>query len=191
MAENKYDKRLFDFNLIPPKSKEEVRTLRERDNSIFYSVLLIIFISLIYFGLLLFDSGVVTPRLNGLDDDLLQQDLQITTYNPVKQANGELFVKSQIIAPLLELDIGTIELLETSDAIIQNVPNAEIISYEREPDGTFVITVILDNIEDSTLLITNAQNQTNVENAFMRQVRVDDDNNRIRSVLAFLIVSDQ
>lgn len=185
-----YNKRLFTFNLIPPKSKKEIETLQERDRSTLYSFLLIFFAVLLFFGLTILNNIVIEPRINSLEDDLDQQDTQITTFQSARELNGEVFIKSEAIAPVLELDIGTIELLETSERIIEGVPNAQISSYGREPSGEFVLTIILDSYEDSTLIIENAKTQENISEVFQRIVSVNNNNGKITSIIGFTIINE-
>jgi hypothetical protein len=181
---------LFKFNLIPPKSEEEIKVLEERDNSIFYSFLLIFFITLIYFLMVWVDVYIVVPRINKLEKTIAKQNEQIKTYDVVRELKGELFVKTQILEPLLELDIETIKLLQNSDLIVNDVNNAKIITYVREPDGTFVITVLVDSYKDVIAILDNAKNIEEIENVFLRQARKFDRSENIKVTLSFVIKSD-
>ncbi|BCX13867.1 MAG: hypothetical protein KatS3mg085_399 [Candidatus Dojkabacteria bacterium] len=183
-------KQLFKFNLIPPKSKQEQEVLAERDNSLLYSVFLIFFVSFVYFLMTVVDTFVIIPRIQNLDKSIAQQTSQIKTYDFVRELKGELFVKAQVLEPLLELDIEAIELLRNSDLILTEVSNAQIVAYEREPDGTFVITVIVDSYEDSKKILDNALNNSNLDEVFLRQARYQDNNATVRVTLAFVIKSD-
>lgn len=184
-----YSKKIFSFNLIPPKSKEEIETLVERDRSMFYSFLLIFFSIFIYFILTLLNTFILSPRIESLESNIEKQKSQVITYNSTRSLNGEVFSKSQALAPVLALDIGSVELLETSEEFILDVPSAQIVSYGREFSGEFILSIIVDDYDSVALLIENAKKQENIDNVFLRQASVSIDKTYVTAVIAFTITN--
>lgn len=184
-----YTKKLFTFNLIPPKSKEEVDTLVERDRSTFYSFLLIFFSVFIYFVLTLLNTFVLAPRIATLEGNIQKQKEQVATYNSVRQLNGEVYTKSQALAPVLALDIGSVELLEISEKFLVNIDNAQIVSYGREFSGEYILSIIVNDYDSVSTLLTNAKSQENVKNVFLRQASLSGDKTFVTAVIAFNITN--
>lgn len=184
-----YSKKFFSFNLIPPKSKEEIETLVERDRSMFYSFLLIFFSIFIYFILTLLNTFILSPRIESLESNIEKQKSQVITYNSTRSLNGEVFSKSQALAPVLALDIGSVELLETSEEFILDVSSAQIVSYGREFSGEFILSIIVDDYDSVALLIENAKKQENIDNVFLRQASVSIDKTYVTAVIAFTITN--
>src|SRR5260221_116538 len=105
--------KLFKFNLIPPKSKEELNVLETRDNSILYSFLLVFFGMLVFFVLSLIQTFTTTPQVNKVDATLASQKAEIQAYDQVHEISVELFVKSQSLEPILQKDIKISEEYQT------------------------------------------------------------------------------
>ena len=185
---SEYTKKLFKFNLVPPKSKEEVQVLEDRDNSILYSSILIFAAMFIFFVLTMVQTVLVDPRLAASQLAITNKDKEITAYDTIKKVNGELFIKSKSLEPILEKDIKITQLLDISQQIKANVVSSEIISYSREPSGQFVITFSVGSMDQASLLIKNAKSITSLKDVFLRNVAKDSVNaNKARATIAFNI----
>jgi len=186
MDDLNYDQtKIFKFNLIPPKTKEEINVLVERDNSTLYAFLLVFFGMLVLSLLTLFQAIIVTPRVVTTNAGLSNQDNQLTSYNSIKKLNGELFVKSKALQPILDKDIKITQLLNISNVIIQQIPSAHIISYARENTGEFVLTFVLNSFEQSQTLFQSVKSQTQVNNVFLRSVVKDPNLGTFQAIISF------
>ena len=177
MSELLYDPtKLFKFNLIPPKSKEELNVLENRDNSILYSFLLVFFGMLIFFILNLAQTFAITPQLNSAELTIANQKLQVEAYDQVHQINGELFVKSQSLEPILEKDIKFSEVLTASKEVSNKFPDSFITTYSREATGEFVLDFVIGTPEDAIKLVKEMRTNTKFMNTFVRSLghRSDD-----------------
>ncbi len=165
-----YNKYLFKFNLVPPKTKEELQVLEDRDNSILYSSILIFAAMFIFFVLVLIQTVLIDPRLLSSKLAVTNKDKEIAAYDTIKKVNGELFIKSKALEPILEKDIKITKLLEISQKIKENVVASEIVNYSREPSGEFVITFSVSSVDQASLLIKNAKSNSALKDVFLRSV---------------------
>jgi hypothetical protein len=104
-SEYNFSSKLFKFNLIPPKSKEEIVQLVERDNTILYSFILIFSSAVIFFVLTLLEALLVKPAVTNTTATIDGLKAQVNQFSEIKTTNGELFIKSRALEPLLEKDI--------------------------------------------------------------------------------------
>lgn len=160
----------FKFNLISKRSKEEITILQERDNTTIYSFILIFAGVLIYFVLTLFQFSFVDSKLQSIEDDISATKNEITNYNEVQSLNGELFLKSNLLTPVLEKDIKVNDFLEVTAEIIGS---SEIISYSRESNGEFVVNTAIDNYEQALEIIGNAKVTEGITDIKVRDISFD------------------
>ncbi len=177
--------KLFKFNLIPPKSKEEIVIIQERDNSILYSFILIFFAVLIFFILSIIQTVFIKPRINKLKSDLSKQDSQIASFDTIRATNGELFVKAQALGPILETDFEAIKFLDTTSKIVASDPNSKIISYGRESTGKFALTIVTSNYDTAAKIIEEGNAVSGIEDIFLRQVSKEE--NTVRLTISFTV----
>ncbi len=177
----------FKFNLIPPKTKEELVKIKDRDNTSFYSFILVFTAIVIYFIFTLIQSGLISPRITKLDKDIQKQEDQITTFNSIKVINGELVVKSQVLSPILKRDIGTDLFLQKTESLTSNLAGVEILSYSRESSGDFVITVLSEDYNQVADLVQGANTDAELSDVFARQMGVDEVSNKVRATISFKI----
>jgi hypothetical protein len=186
--DNYYDQtKIFKFNLIPPKTKEEIVVLQERDNSTLYSFVLVFAGMFIYFVLTLIQVLLITPKVNSTELTIKNRDLEIQGYNTVRKMKGELFVKSQSLEPILDKDIKISNVLDVGQSVIDKVPQLAILSYSREINGDFVIEFTLSKIEDASLLISTLKDQNKIRNVFLRTISVDEIKHNVRLIVSFTL----
>lgn len=188
--ESNYNKRYFKFNLIPPLTKEELGTLEKRDNTLLYSFVLIFCGILIYFTSILVENFIVQPRLNSINKDILSIDQQISTYNRIKSINGELYLKTKSLEPILLNDIKISDLLNSVNEIIANNPNLNVLSYQRENLDTFVINVLGTNFDDAVKLIDLMQQSMSFTNVKLRNI-LQVNNNSSAFTISFSLVTNE
>lgn len=166
-----YDKtRIFNFNLIPPKTQEELSVLVGRDNTTLYAFFLIFFGMLLYFSFSFAQSVLISPKIALADTSISSLDAQIAGFDSIKRANGELLIKSQALEPILLNDIKITQLLSLSANILNNFPSATIVNYSREGTGEFVLTFRIDDYSKAGVLLDIISKESGVSGAFMRSV---------------------
>ncbi len=162
--------KLFKFNLIPPKSKEELNVLETRDNSILYSFLLVFFGMLVFFVLSLIQTFTTTPQVNKVDATLASQKAEIQAYDQVHEISGELFVKSQSLEPILQKDIKISEVLAASKEVLNKFPNSFVTTYSREATGEFVLDFVVNTPDESINLVKEMNTNNKFLNVFLRSL---------------------
>lgn len=158
------------FNLVPPKTKEEVIEIKERDNSFFYSFILIFCAIVVFAVLTLAQKLIVEPRIDQNSKNLTAIAQEISSYDNLKRVNGEIYIKSQALDAILLQDIKLTQLLETSEDLIQDIPGAQISTYSREASGQFVVDFIFPSINDVNTVFENSQSVDFLENLNLREV---------------------
>lgn len=185
-----YDQsRLFKFNLIPPKTKDEINVLVDRDNTILYAFLLIFFGMLAYAILTLFQAIIVNPKVITTTSNIDTQSTQIGSFNPIKRLNGELFIKSKALEPILLKDIKISQLLSLTSVIIQQVPSSSVVAYARENTGEFVLTFNINSFEQSQSLLQSIKAQTQVNNVFLRSILKDQNLGTYQAIISFNLIN--
>ncbi|MEP7103468.1 MAG: hypothetical protein ABI721_02035 [Candidatus Dojkabacteria bacterium] len=186
---SEYKTKIFKFNLIPPKTKEEIKQLEERDNTILYSVLLIFFGAFVYFALTMLDVVLVQPSLANTKTVIGTLNSQISTYNEIKQKNGELFIKSRALDPLLAKDIKLTDLIDIADKIESTYNgNVNVVTYKREITGEFVLTLTISDFSKISDLYQLLLATPNVKDIFVRSISIDsNDSSKLSIVVAFNI----
>lgn len=185
---NVYDQtRVFKFNLVPPKTKEELVVLEERDNSILYSFLLVFFAMLIFFVLNLIQTFIVNQRISLTTTQVTSQEASFANYDEIKRINGELITKGELLQPVLQKDIKLTELLDLSKEIVNDNPNTQITTYSRETTGEFVLSITSNNVESIRNLILYLNEKDNIKNVFLRSVIVNETD--VLSIVSFALVN--
>ena len=163
----------FEFNLLQDKSRKELQQEEKRDESIFYTVVLLFSGVIIFLLLHLLDLLLVESRIVEANNTIADFEQAIEAKDDVRAKNGELFVKSERLAPVLEEDIKLIDFLQIADNIVGG--DIEIISYVRDQNGSFNIDFYVSNHSEALDVLSQAQNQNNVEQPFIRSLTVDED----------------
>ncbi len=180
MARNSKTKRMFEFNLLPPKSQVQIQIERERDDSLIYSIVLVFFGLLVYFLLILADTQLIRPRVDVAKDARIERQNQIGNYDEVRALNGELFIKTTTLEAILERDLAAQEIFRVADEISGIDANVGVISYAREQSGVFVFDFVTDSLDKVALLIEGAKDVEGVSDVYLRSVQVLDATGRIR-----------
>jgi hypothetical protein len=176
------------FNLLPPKSKEEIEVIEERDNTILYGFLLIFFSVLVFVILSILQAGIIVPKINSKEASVNNLESLKLQFNSVKSINGELFLKSKSLEPILDKDIKITEVLNISAEIIKDLPSTRIISYIRESSGGFTISIETQNYQNIEKILTKAKSISRINKVFLRNMSQDHfDISYIKASLSFSI----
>lgn len=173
MQGSSYDQtNAFSFNLVPPKSKEEIVQLEERDNSILYSFLLVFFAMLIFFILSLVQTFVIDQRIKQNNTRIQEQEASFQAFDEIRRVNGELITKGELLEPVLERDIKLTELLDLGNNLVIDNPGVVITTYSRESTGEFVLNMTVPSYEQTSDLLTYLNELESVENVFIRSINL-------------------
>lgn len=181
--------RLFKFNLIPPRSNEEIETEEERDNSIVSALVLILFTVVIYAVFAIGKVILIDARVINLEDRIVTLNQNISNLQSIKALNGEIFTKSNALAPIIEQDIKLNRLIDVSNKLKENILGAVINSYAREFEGEFVISLTMRSYEDIYTLIDNAKSIEGLEKLFVRDLSKDPSSMTFRSQVEFYLTN--
>lgn len=169
------DQEVFKFNLLPPKSKQEVVLEEERDDSLVYALLLLIFSLVVYGALVLTRLFVLQPRIEQADQAIALRNQQAATYQQVKTNYGELFVKGLTLSPLLDKDLDPAAIFTVADTINNIDPDLGITGYSREASGVFVFEMLTPSIDTVARLMDELPRVDNVSDVFLRSIEVGTD----------------
>jgi hypothetical protein len=158
----------FQFSLLPPKSGAVVELETERDNSVAYGALLIFVSVLIYFLLTLVQAYVVAPRLAENESALATIQSQKSTFQSVQTLNGELFIKTKTLKPVLEKQVDSTEIFRVTTAITAANPNLVVTSYNRETSGEFVFQIAAASFNEVGELLEIAKGIEGVSSASIK-----------------------
>ena len=177
----------FRFNLLPPKPKEEVELEVEREDSITYAFILIFVASIIYLGLVVLGSFVTEPRLKTALAAIDTRNQQISTYATAQSLHGELYVKTQTLKPLLDLDLIPSEIFRVANELVANDPTLQIQSYSREKTGAFVFQIVAPKFSDVTKIANKAAVIDGVSSVFIRAAVLNSARTSVTTTIALNI----
>jgi hypothetical protein len=123
--------------------------------------------------LTLIDALAVQPAKLTSADSLKSFNNQVEAFKAIKTKNGELFIKSRALEPLLDKDIKLTELIKIADQLKTLDSNIQVISYKREPSGSFVLSLILDKNTTLNKVIKSLSTTERVSSIFIRRVSTD------------------
>lgn len=166
-----YGKKYFEFNLIPPKTQEEIIALVERDNTLLYSVILVVFGMILFFATTLIRIILVEPNLEIVKRNQVVVENQINEFNEIKKLNGELFIKARALDPILDKDVEVTKILELEANIKNQFPNLiEINDYSRESGGQFSISFVINDVNRIDEILEFLNSKENVEDVFVKSL---------------------
>jgi hypothetical protein len=176
----------FQFNLLPKTSKEEIKEIKKRDESITYGFFLIFFGIFLFLILNIVQIGFIKPQLKKLNSDIKKLEATEATFSGLIVTNGELVKKSQLLEQPLKLDIKINDFLDLSDSIFNSF--GKVISYDRDPNtGNFLITITLDNIDNIVDLLNNLSNNEQILNPKITSLSYSILDNNFSAILQFSI----
>lgn len=160
MADSFSKDKFYRFNLIPPISEEEIKKIESRDNSIIYVFALLVLGFVFYLFFTVLENRLVQARLESLNEEIIQIEIQNESNAFVIEENGELITKgNNLLKPLLENDIELRDRIDISDEV---AAAGEVSSYELDAfSNRMTLTVVLSNPEDAIEVFRAANLNTN------------------------------
>ncbi len=177
----------FRFNLLPPKPKEEVALEVEREDSITYAFVLIFIAAIIYLGLVLVGTLLTGPRLQAAQSAIDSRTAQVKSYAPIQALHGELYVKTQTLKPVLDLDIDSSEIFRVADALVAGSTALQVSNYGREKTGVFVFQVVSPTFADVVALADKASKIDGVSDVFIRGIVLNSSRTSVTTTIALNI----
>ncbi len=187
MAQDK-QRNFYSFNLLTPPTEEEKVIAFEKDNTVFYSVVLIFIAFIIFIMFSIIHLIVVLPKKNETISRISKLDEQIRTFDEIKAQNGELYIKSQILEPILREDIKIAELLDIASRLVENINTVEIKSYSRKSDGDFIVLLDMQSFLEINKVIENSKLIKEVQNVFVTRLTKNYSTNIVEGALTFSVV---
>lgn len=182
MTETKKE-RLFRFNLLPKKNKVDIENEAERSDSVFYSILLVFFASLVFFAVNLFNLFILEPAVLTAQQGVEQREVGVESYEAIRADHGELFIKTKTLAPVLEKKVNTSEIFRVANQIASISASLSISSYSREPSGLFVFDVESPSFQQVSLLITQAKEISGTSQLFVRSSIYQSSKGKVKTTL--------
>ncbi len=179
----------FRFNLLPPLSAGDAVLQEEKDSSTVSAFLLVLFASIIYLAITLGQAILITPRQQEMEQLLVQSERAVESYQEVRQLNGELFIKTKTLQPVLEKNIDTAEIFRVAEEIKQSGNGLLIETYSRERNGLFVFSVIAPAVSEIPQLLMSTIEIAGVDDVLVRSIVMDRRTGLVRVVLALNILA--
>jgi len=179
----------FSFNLVPPKTKEELSVIEERDNSILYSFLLVFFSMFIFFVLNMIQTFVINQRIEQGNSQILQQESSFSAYDEIKRVKGELITKSELLEPVLKKDIKLTEVLDLAAQIAIDNPTVKVTTYSRESTGEFVLTFSMPDIQTVSNLVDYLSQNKQLQNVFARNIQYIRNDTEVSATISFSLLN--
>lgn len=160
-----YGSELFEFNLLPKQTKEELMRLQDRDDSTIYGLILVFSSVLIYFILTLIKFLAVDSVLVSVEAEITKTENDIASFNDVRALHGEIYQKATLLYEPFKNDIRLSRLLEIASIITQEKGN--VVAYGKVPRGGYSIVVETDNVEDALEIFSKSKEVPEVENPYI------------------------
>ncbi|MBL8014844.1 MAG: hypothetical protein JNK26_01490 [Candidatus Doudnabacteria bacterium] len=181
------DRSIFKFNILQTKSVRQRQIEYERDNSTLYALLLVLFASFVYLAIVITQGTIIEPRRLEALELLGQREDIAQTYADIRSLNGELFIKTRTLRPVLDKNIDAKEIFRVADAIIATKPGLIIESYVREQEGDFVFVVVSSTVTDVPEIIRDTIEIDGVSDVMVRNVFISEETNLVRTTIALTI----
>jgi len=190
MAKEKKIPELFAFNLLPPKTKEELIVESRKATSKFYTTLLPIFCLALALLLFLLNTFVVGPTKDAWAKSV--DNLTSLLNNPnsatgkLKTRNGELKTKTDFIATPVQKNVDFEQIFAFADKIFgNNATNSKASSYGREDTGIFVINAYSPNPDGPAQILAAIKQDPEVKDVDLRSVKKDNITNNYQFTVSF------
>lgn len=177
-----------DFNLLSPKTSRQKAIEEERSSTTFYSFALIFVALIIYAMATILHFVVVYPKKIDTEARISKLDEQIATFDDLRADNGELFIKSKLLEPVMAEDVKIAELLSIAEQLVDGIASVEIKSYSRKSDGNFIVLLDMKDFLDINTVMDNALAIKEVTNLFVTRLTKNYFTNVVEGAITFSVV---
>lgn len=184
-------KELFAFNLLPPKSHDELRAEAARAARNFYAAVLPIGLGVFAIILFFINQVILGNNLNNWENAVQTLNTELrdpnTYLGSLKVRNGELRTKTELIAEPVSKNVNFNDVFTITNAAFRNnTSGAQPTSYGREDSGEFVVNGVSRSINGPALILKKFQEQQNVDRASLKLVRKDPLSNEYLFTITFV-----
>jgi|GEM_PF-4745406 len=167
------ERRIFKFNLLPPRTEREVALEVESSDSLFYAAILVLVGVLVYLAVLGIQFLVTTPALKQAEAVLKSRESQITAFDNIRFSYGQLSFKLESIKPLLAKQLNPDDIFTTADLIRQQDSSIIVTAYGRQTDGKFNFSIVTNRPNQLPALIRSLQKKTNLKDITLPNIDFD------------------
>ncbi|MBN1916202.1 hypothetical protein JW796_04440 [Candidatus Dojkabacteria bacterium] len=176
----------FVFNLLTPKSEEEIKKEEARDTGSLYSAVLPLIGSIIWVGLVLANSLILNNYVTTWQKKITNQEIEIISYSPQKRSNGELFLKARSLSGVIEKNINPEQFFGLVEGRLYSVsPNIEIRAYGREESGKFNVDAVTEDFFIISRVIYSFTSDPAFQNVELNSIGNDLKTGKINFKLSF------
>lgn len=167
----------FSFNLLPPKTSKEIEKEEKRSSALLYTTGMLFGVTFFWVLINLFGTLFISRSKDYWTDQKHEREKQVASYNLYKAGNGELVIKTNILEPVVEKHVDPDLVFELIDNVIkENAPEAEILSYGRNPLGNFQVEARSSGVETSSNLVKIFREKEEFEDARLDNVKLTSNN---------------
>lgn len=177
----------FKFNLLPPKSDQEVALENESSNSLFYAVVLVLFSVVVFVIILALQYFITAPNLRRSETAVLTREGQLRAFDNVKFNFGQLVVKLNAMQPLLDKQLNPDDIFATADTIRLQDPSIIVTGYGRLPDGRFTFQIVTSRPEELPQLIRDLEANDKLEDVILPSIDFDLRAGTAQTVISLII----
>lgn len=178
-------KDIFIFNLIPPRSREEIEETKERNSSIVYALTLVLASAFVIFILNVVRITLIEPAKIQIEDDIASIQAQTGEGSQAVLLNGELFLKAQLLEEILVEDIAVERIINVSNQV---AGGNEILSYRRDGTGRIELLIRVDSIQSAANVISQAYLNSQVEDPLLSRINPDTGSDEMVITINFSII---
>jgi len=161
----------FQFNLLPKKTEKEVKVIKDRDESVVYSLILIFAAIFIYLLLNLIQMIFIDSKINQIKENITQVSSDINLFQEVRKFNGETFIKSILLKSPVNKDVKAAQLIEISDSSIET--KGLIIGYKRLETGEFGVIVEVSDLNNVAPILDSLETKDEIEKIVINSIVKD------------------
>jgi len=137
----------FNFNLLPEKPKEIIVKEQKRESTSLYIAFMPLLAVIVGLFFIFLNEVVVQSSVDTWQNAVNERNKKIQTYRTNVSQNVEFVQKTELLSEPVLKDVEPENFFDLTEELLQKLSfKAEIQEYGRSPDGSFDITLEVDNI---------------------------------------------
>jgi len=172
-----FDINLFNkFNLISPtNTKKSTAIYKERDNTLIYSLGLVLFGLMTYLLILFAEIFVIENEINKNRESLTYINKDLERLSVVKNIYSELLSKSELLLPIVNLssEKEIFKLLSIGEQLVNSLPQIDIKGYRKESNNNLSIDFDIKDIRDLENVFNKSRNLEDIENIYLTAISLN------------------
>lgn len=182
----------FGFNLLPSKPKALVVKEEKRDNYSVYTAFLPLMGAIVWISLVVFNGLVIDKHKQDWITQVEAHKASIAVqYTGTQVVHGELVVKTNTLAGVIQKDIQPEQLFNLTDELFpQADPTFTIKGYGRETDGSFNVTVDAVSYQRLAEVARRFSDYEKITKVSIKTAQLDPKKNEINGVISFFFINN-